>query len=398
MRDRFRKLIDRSKNHSRKDVNAKRSNRTGTESSTFPRRDRQFVPGETSPTTAKLTSRQDQSKDKPSYTPQQPLSERKMNENVKDPMQTIKEDTFVPKIIKNPRLKSSGKDPVDIPSSSYEAETSSAINPRYDESQGSSYVADSGHELEGHLVSKQGKEHIATTSDSIALNESLIPEAVQANDNCSGDNIASWVNNTETSRLHQRQACFLSCDETIRPTAVEVLQPTFEETTRLPITREHITQHHTHKLLRNIKHERHQYHHEHIIQPIKEEAVLELQQHSHTLPTLSHEHKQSRSNLAQKTRIEDEVLRHLTNETLRLPDMRSYIEEKPVHEEVVHKHVIREFHPIIERYVHAPHEHQYYQHIHEVHIEQPTYAEVNLLKPITMHEWMTKVKLMKVLE
>lgn len=405
MSDRVRKFFKTS-SHNKKKVEKTPLN-PGAEASTFPRRETQpsrvprvqVLPATTKHKTEKPAQDYIISEITPAaQLPEQFLQKRNINADDKNLMHTIQEDTSASSTVEKHLPESIDKTSDKELTSSYAQEAPKASHTTFSINELATQPSAIETPCENQSSSFEETGHLNFAPDPILSDESLIPDPILASDVYSTDDFSSWVDNTEGSRLHRHQACFLpTLDDAIRPRAIEVLQPTYEDTTRQPVTREHVTQHHAHKLFRHIKHERHQYLHEHIIQPIREEAVLDLQLHSHELPSLSHEHKQSRQDSTQKLRIENDVLRHLSSETHLLPDTRSYIEETPVHEEAVHKHVIREFHPVIERYVRAPHEHRYQQHIHELHIEHPTYAEVSLLEPISMEEWMAKTRSMKLL-
>ncbi len=208
-----------------------------------------------------------------------------------------------------------------------------------------------------------------------------------------------WPDKTRISKISVSGQCYV--EELLGRGARD--KPPAEVVTQVyhkaqdPVIKESTTHSFEHRLHRDILHEKHVYEHEHIVQPVREYVTGNSEIHQVTLPALEHVHDHRLCSV-EVDESNRQVLSKLSSMTTaaKTPsrDTHSHVEETPAVREVIIRHITREFHPVIERYIKFPHvvnEHQFAKEIHKDHASHRTLIIKDAITADAWRDMLTKL-------
>ncbi len=196
---------------------------------------------------------------------------------------------------------------------------------------------------------------------------------------------------TQLHRNYQQGCCHLDNVPDTNITHEYAGEPDLSITTHDPIVTETVHQSHKHQLQRKITHEKHLFQHEKAVQPILESITAEPVLHSQQLPELKHHSTQMQASAVHEKDLKGKVEQYIQTLPEKKHDVHEYEESLPHLHEIVHRHIIREIHPVIRRDVHVPHLHQDYQHLHEIHYTPVQYKDLEILDTLSYDAWQTRM-------
>lgn len=197
---------------------------------------------------------------------------------------------------------------------------------------------------------------------------------------------------TQLYRNYQQGCCHLDNVPATNITHEYAGEPELSITTHDPVVTERVHESHKHQLQRKITHEKHLFQHEKAVQPILESITAEQVLHSQQLPELKHHSTKMQASAVHEEDLKRKVEQYIQTLPEKKHDIHEYEETLPHLHEIVHRHIIREIHPVIRRDVHVPHLHQDFQYLHETHYEPVQYKDLEILETLSYDAWQTRMQ------